>query len=77
MTGWQIVGVVAGVLAAVLLVSGCCGVLIGKFVKAGRGPDDLHEGATQREHEDPVFQAWTAPVPDLGSLDYRAPGGES
>jgi hypothetical protein len=68
---WQIVGVVVGA----FVVSGCCGVLVGKFA-AGPARPQIHEGATQREHTDPVFQAWTAPVPDLGSLDYR-PGGES
>ena len=70
MTGWQIAGVVFGVAAVVIA-------LVGWALRAGNTDDiDIHEGATQREHEDPVFQAWTAPVPDLGSLDYR-PGGES
>lgn len=70
MTGWQIAGVVFGVAAVVIA-------LVGWALYAGNTDDiDIHEGATQCEHEDPVLAAWTAPVPDLGSLDYR-PGGES
>ena len=70
MTGWQIAGVVFGVAAVVIA-------LVGWALCAGNTEDsNLHTGATQREHTDPVLAAWTAPVPDLGSLDYR-PGGES
>lgn len=72
MTGWQIAGAVVGA----LVVSGCLGVVVGKFA-AGPPRPTIHEGATQREHDDPVLAAWTAPIVDLGSLDYRTPGGES
>jgi len=63
MTGWILAGLGA------LTFSALFGVVVGKWI-AGPPCSHLHEGATMAEHNDPITQAWTAPVVDLGSLDY-------